>query len=155
MKKVTKKLAKEIATKFFGRPVKLVEDIDPTKQRVFYNDDYLFENGVVQLNVFPTYGGKGKGFDYPNEYPCGQVIVNRVVTCCLKYADGKIETENCIHNEYEELRNALFTIHGLLGDAIDESKINISFDWDDKWIVKDKSKLLKALKALKETEHLL
>lgn len=32
MKKVTKKLAKEIATKFFGRTVKLVEDIDPTKR---------------------------------------------------------------------------------------------------------------------------
>lgn len=38
MKKVTKKLAKEIATKFFGKAVKLVEDIDPTKQRVFFND---------------------------------------------------------------------------------------------------------------------
>ena len=63
MKKVTKKLAKEIATKFFGKAVKLVEDIDPTKQRVFYNDGYLFENGAVQLNVFPCFGGKGKGFE--------------------------------------------------------------------------------------------
>ena len=65
MKKVTKKLAKEIATKFFGKAVKLVEDIDPTKRRVIYNDGYLFENGAVQLNVFPCFGGKGKGFDYP------------------------------------------------------------------------------------------
>ena len=120
----------------------MVEDIDPTKRCVFYNDGYLFENGAVQLNVFPCFGGKGKGFDYPNEYPCGQVLVNRVVTCHLRYVD-------------EELRNALFTIHGLLEDAIDESKININFDWEDKWIVKDKSKLLKALKALKDAEHLL
>lgn len=155
MKKVTKKLAKEIATKFFGRAVKLVEDIEPTKQRVIYNDGYLFENGAVHLNVFPCFGGKGKGFDYPNEYPCGQVLVNSVVMCYLKYVDGELETENYIHNEYEELRNALFTVHGLLVDAIDESKININFDWDDKWIVKDKSKLLKALKALKDAEHLL
>lgn len=154
MKKVTKKLAKEIATKFFGKAVKLVEDIDPTKQRVFYNDGYLFENGVVQLNVFPCFGGKGKGFEYPNEYPCGQVLVNRVVTCHLRYVDGEFETENCIHNEYEELRNVLFTIHGLIGDAIDEEKIDTTFDWNDRWIVKDKSKLLKALKALKDTEHL-
>lgn len=91
MKKVTKKLAKEIATKFFGKAVKLVEDIDPTKQRVFYNDGYLFENGAVQLNVFPCFGGKGKGFEYPNEYPCGQVLVNRVVTCHLRYVDGEFE----------------------------------------------------------------
>ena len=48
MKKVTKKLAKEIATKFFGKAVKLVEDIDPTKQRVFYNDGYLFSNRALQ-----------------------------------------------------------------------------------------------------------
>lgn len=155
MKKITKKLAKEIATKFFGRTVKLVEDIDPTKQRVFYNDGYLFENGVVQLNLFPNYGGKGKGFDYPNEYPCGQVLVDRVVTCYLKYVDGEFETENCIHNEYEELRNALFTLSGLLDDAIDKEKIDLSFDWNDKWIIKDKSKLLKALEQLKDVEHLL
>lgn len=155
MKKVTKKLAKEIATKFFGRNVKLVEDIGPTKQRVFYSDGYLFECGAVQLNVFPCFGGKGKGFDYPNEYPYGQVFVQNCCICGLKYVDGEFETENCIHNEYEELRNALFTIHGLLGDALDESKININFDWDDRWIVKDKSKLLKALKVLKDAEHLL
>ena len=53
------------------------------------------------------------------------------------------------------MRNVLFTIHGLIGDAIDEEKIDTTFDWNDRWIVKDKSKLLKALKALKDTEHLL
>lgn len=42
-----------------------------------------------------------------------------------------------------------------VAELIDEEKIDTTFDWNDRWIIKDKSKLLKALKALKEAEHLL
>ncbi len=57
-----------------------------------------------------------------------------------------------ILNEHEELRDTLRDISGLLEDAIYESKINTTFDWDDKWIVKDKAKLLKILKLSKAIE---
>lgn len=149
-KKVTKTLAKEIAAKFFGKAVKPVEDIDPTKRRVFYDDGYIFKSGAVMLTIFPYYGGEGKDFNYPNEYPFGHIDVNNECFGFLKYVDGEIETENSLYNEYEELRDALLYIQGLLGDAVDESKINVNFDWDDRWIVKDKAKLLKILKLVKE-----
>lgn len=155
-KKVTKALAKEIAAKFFGRTVKLVEDVDPTRRRVFYGDGYVFDDGLVRLVVFPYFGGKSEDFGYPNnKYPYGQVFINNDCSRVLQYVDGKFETENCIWNEYEELRNALFTIRGLLEEAIDEKKINTGFALDDKWIVKDKAKLLQILKIVNDMEEYL
>lgn len=151
-KKVTKALAKEIAAKFFGRTVKLVEDVNPTKRRVFYNDGYVFESGAVLLTIFPYYNGAGKDFEYPNEYPYGQVFVQNCCICGLKYVDGTLETENCLKNEHEELRDTLRNISGLLEDAIDESKIVNNSDFLDRWIVKDKAKLLKILKLSKAIE---
>lgn len=152
MKKVTKALAKEIAAKFFGRTVKLVEDVNPTKHHVFYGDGYVFESGAVLLTIFPYYGGDGKDFEYPNEYPYGQVFVQNCCICSVKYVDGTVETENSLHNEYEELRDTLRAISGLLEDAIDEGKIFLSFNTEDRWIVKDKAKLLKILKLSKAIE---
>ncbi len=69
LKKVSKSLAKEIAVKFFGRAVKIVEDVDPTRRRVFYGDGYIFKSGAVMIDIFPYFGGAGKDFEYPNEYP--------------------------------------------------------------------------------------
>ncbi len=152
MKKVTKTLAKEIAAKFFGRTVKLAEDVNPTKHRVFYNDGYVFVNGAVLLTIFPYYGGTGKDFEYPNEYPYGQVFVQNCCICGLKYVDGTFETENSLHTQYEECRDALRAISGWLEDAIDEEKIHLSFNSEDRWIVKDKAKLLKIIKLSKEIE---
>lgn len=151
-KKVTKALAREIAAKFFGRTVKLVEDVDPTKRRVFYSDGYIFKSGAVMLDIFPYYSGAGKDFEYPNEYPYGQIVVQG---CCIgdfKYVDGEFETENILHNEYEELRDTLRDISGLLEDTIDENKIDKNSDFLDKWIVKDKTKLLRILKLSKAIE---
>lgn len=155
MKKVTKKLAKEIATKFFGRNVQLVEGIDEQQQRGFYGEGYLFESGAVQLNVFPYYEGSGKDFNYPNKYPFAQIIIDHSVTHSAKYIDGQFETENGLANDYDELRNEFFTLKGYLEDAINESKIDANSDFLDRYIVKDKSKLLKAFKILKDAEKLL
>lgn len=149
-KKVTKSLAKEIAAKFFGRTVKSVEDVDPEKRRIFYNDGYIFENGEVMLNVFPYFGGEGK-----DECPVAQVFINHDCAGRLKYIDGVFEYENALHNEYEELQNILYTLKGLIDDAVDEGHIHLNFDTDDRWIIKDKSKLLKALQVLKKAEDLL
>lgn len=153
LKKVSKSLAKEIAAKFFGRTVKLVVDVHPDKRRIFYDDGYVFDDGLVRLVVFPYFGGKNEVFGYPNnKYPYGQVFIANDCTRVFQYVEGKFETENCIWNEYEELRNALYTIRGLLEDAIDEKKINAMFASDDKWIVKDKAKLLNILKIVKDME---
>lgn len=155
-KKVTKTLAKEIAAKFFGRSVKLVEDVHPEKRRIFYGEGYVFDDGLVRLVVFPYFGGQSKDFGYPNnKYPYGQVFIDNECTRIIQYVDGKFETENCIYNENEELRNALFTIRGLLEEAIDEKKIVFGSDWGDKWIVKDKAKLLNILKIVKDMEEYL
>lgn len=151
-KKVTKALAKEIAAKFFGKTVKLVEDVNPTKRRVFYNDGYVFVSGAVLLDIFPYYGGEGKDFEYPNAYPYGQVFVQNCCICSLKYVDGTFETENSLYSQYEEVRDALCNISGWLEDAIEESKIDINSDFTDRWIVKDKAKLLKILKLSKAIE---
>lgn len=149
-KKVTKALAKQIAAQFFGRKVKLVEDIDPDKRRIFYDDGYIFENGEVMLSVFPYFGGEGK-----EECPVAHVFINHSCAGSLSYVDGKFDFELSLHNDCEELSDALYELKGLLEEAIDENKINPNFDWDDRWIVKDKSKLLKALQVLKKAEHLL
>lgn len=137
LKKVTKTLAKEIATKFFGRAVNPVEDIGV---------GHLFKCGAIKIEVFPYFGGAGKDFRYPNEYPYGQVFVQGHCICDFKYVDGGIETENSLHNEYEELREALLDIQSLLEVAIDAEKINVKSDFLDRWIVKDKAKLLKIVK---------
>lgn len=155
MKKVTKKLAKEIATKFFGRNMQLVEDVDEQQQHGFYGEGYIFESGAVQLNVFPYFDGAGKDFNYPNKYPFAQIIIDHWVTHSIKYIDGQFETENSLVNDYDELRNEFFTLKGYLEDAIDESKIDANSDFLDKHIVKDKAKLLTALKILKDAEKLL
>lgn len=49
-KKVTKSLAKAMAAKFFGRTVKSVEDVDPDKWHIFYNDGYIFERSYQSLH---------------------------------------------------------------------------------------------------------
>jgi len=134
LKKVTKALAKEIAAKFFGRTVKLVEG----------TDEYLFESGKVKLYVFPYFAIAGNAY--------ANVIINGSVECNLIYDNGEIETENVLINESIELKNDLFTLKGYLEDAIDESKIDVNSNFLDKHIVKDKAKLLTALKILKDAE---
>ena len=149
-KKVTKALAKEIAAKFFGKTVKLDEDVDPTTRRVFHGDGYIFKSGAVMLDIFPYFGGAGKDFEYPNEYPYGQIFVQN---CCIgdfKYVDGEFETENSLHNEYEELRDALRDISGLLEDAIDETQINYSYALN---VIKNVKKLLEILAISKRIEE--
>lgn len=153
LKKVTKTLAKEIAAKFFGRTVKLVEDVDPTRRRVFYGDGYVFDDGLVRLVVFPYFGGQSEGFVYPNnKYPYGQVCINSDCTSEFLYIDGKFETQNILTEEHDAFKNALNHICEFFEDAIDETKLNTGFASDDKYIVKNKAILSQILTILKVVE---
>lgn len=71
-KKVTKKLAMEIAAKFFGRT------IQPKDQ----DNGYVFVEGLIKLEVFPYYQAVSESV-LSKEYPYGQVFIN--AECCYAY----------------------------------------------------------------------
>lgn len=160
-KKVTKALAREIAAKFFGRTAKSVEEVNPGvayefddgAEVVSIGDMYIFDNGLVRLCVSLYFGGQSEDVGYTNKYPYGFVCINHICTCIFQYVDGEFEVENSLVNEYEELWDSLCTIRGLLEKAIDEKKINTEFTSDDKWIIKDKAKLLQVLEMVKDIEE--
>ncbi|MGN0813188.1 MAG: hypothetical protein ACI4MQ_06755 [Candidatus Coproplasma sp.] len=78
-KKVTKKLAMEIAAQFFGRTVQ------PKDQ----GNGFVFTEGLIRFEVFPYYVAVSESV-LSEEYPYGQVCIN--AECCYAYfyINGKI-----------------------------------------------------------------
>ena len=95
-KKVTMKLAREIALKIFGKNVPCVHD------DIFGN--FEFKTGLVKLSIFPFYEGcYGK-------YPNGSIHVAHNYAGTITYMDGEIEFIQALREKYDLYENAAYKL---------------------------------------------
>lgn len=127
-KKVTLKLAKEIALKVFGRNVQ--------GERVDRLGEFRFKSGLIELAIFIVYGGYSE-----SKYPHGYICVGNDCAGHFEYKDGELEVTSILREKYDLAEN----LTSMISQSVDIQEDCRIYPTVKKYTITDEDRFIEAM----------